>query len=288
MATIKIGRWVIRYGHPHDLAGAIEVWVLNVYNVHRIPKDAIVIDLGEGIGDFTLAAARRLSKGGLVIAIEPNPADFEILLENTRRNGVDNIVAMEVAIGDAGVTATINFKNSTFAAREVPLEEVLSRAGLSISQIRQRPVVLKMDIEGAELAILPQFYPLLDAVTRIAIELHGTKEGIDQMLLPRGFVFSRVTRRQCLIRALAFSMRHPASAATMWVRFRRSDDYHGCHKILSGIESLLLRTWSSVRIRGNGLIPLETLTFTKGRRSPTRSPEGFDAVCAERWWSVLG
>jgi FkbM family methyltransferase len=234
--TVSIGGLKIVYGHPHDLAGMIEVFVLNIYDVDRIPEGALVIDLGAGVGDFAVAAGHRVRKRGLVIAVEPNPTDFGLLRENVEANRLDNVVALRAVIGDPEQDVFLSFKGETFSARAITLSNLLRDAGLTFADCRNRPIVLKVDVEGAEVEVLRNLLPLLEQVRFIAIELHGTKSEVDAVLIPQGFKFLRTSNLKCLLRTLMFSVRHPLEAIDIWRRFRASSDYPGVRKILSGIE----------------------------------------------------
>src|SRR5690606_7188126 len=57
----------------------------------EVTDGSVVIDIGAGIGDFVLLAART-AKGTRVYAYEPMPDNFEMLLENIRANGVEESV----------------------------------------------------------------------------------------------------------------------------------------------------------------------------------------------------
>jgi hypothetical protein len=55
----------------------------------------IVIDGGSNVGFFALLAATRLRSQGRVVAFEPAPETFSLLVQNIRLNGFGNIIRAE-------------------------------------------------------------------------------------------------------------------------------------------------------------------------------------------------
>jgi FkbM family methyltransferase len=137
-----------------------------------LTPDMTLFDVGANQGEVTLFAARRLTKGK-VVAFEPVDENYRRLLGNAQLNGLTNIVAKQCCLGErAGRTqlfATPDESHlhrhgwnegvsSMFAAdeRAVPfghaevhrLDDVVPLLALS------RLDVLKIDVEGAELAVI--------------------------------------------------------------------------------------------------------------------------------------
>ena len=224
------------YGHPHDLDAIIEVFIFDVYGIRRIPRSAVVFDLGSGIGDFAIAVANRIGPKGTVFAIEPNPKDFQLLSQNLTANKLANDVAENVALSSSHNPLSLSFKDSSFTAYTRSLKTILERAGLSIQEVSRRPIVLKLDIEGAEAQTLIDLERILSSVLRVAIEMHGTKERIDEFLIPKGFTFTRLTRRSYLSKLLLFFLRHPLSSIVILRHFREVSGSLGLKRLLSGIE----------------------------------------------------
>lgn len=236
MPSIRIGSARLFYTHSDDLASLLEVFVLDAYRIGWIPRDSLVVDLGSGIGDFAAAASHRVGRDGIVIAVEPNPLDFNVLNTNISANELRNVVPARCILGTDGVVSQIRFKDQDFAATAVSLEKLLSFAGLTVDSARRRPLVIKLDIEGAETQVVPVFKPLLDSVRFLAIELHGTRQQVDALLEEEGFVFRRITRRRYIAHSIWFSLHHPVAAVKMFYRFRKSPNYHGLSTILGGIQ----------------------------------------------------
>lgn len=60
----------------------------------QLRPDMVVADMGAGTGAFTIAAARRLSRGGKVIAVEVQKDLLATLEQNVRDAGLVNVEAV--------------------------------------------------------------------------------------------------------------------------------------------------------------------------------------------------
>ena len=62
------------------------------------PKEGdIVIDVGAHIGPYTLVASKSVGLRGKVVAIEADPANFDILNRNIQLNKLTNVIALNYA-----------------------------------------------------------------------------------------------------------------------------------------------------------------------------------------------
>ncbi|MCP8315419.1 MAG: FkbM family methyltransferase, partial [archaeon] len=136
-----------------------EIYLAKIYNrFHEIRNGDIVIDVGAHVGTFTLRATRRVGNG-LVIAVEPNPLNYKLLMENIRRNKLENTVALNLALSSyngvarlymCGVMSSImhHVSNEYIEVPVKKLDDVVNE--LKIEKVD----MIKMDAEGAELEIL--------------------------------------------------------------------------------------------------------------------------------------
>ena len=65
----------------------------------QVNKGDIIVDVGANIGYYTILFADKVGKKGKVIAIEPDPINFEILQKNIKENNLFNVVAVQAAVG---------------------------------------------------------------------------------------------------------------------------------------------------------------------------------------------
>src|SRR3989304_9423177 len=84
---------------------AMDVWVVKEVCLDRDYERGVrfedgwtFLDVGAGIGDFSISVARRLP-GSRVIALEPFPSSHQLLLDNIRLNRVSTVQALGYALG---------------------------------------------------------------------------------------------------------------------------------------------------------------------------------------------
>jgi FkbM family methyltransferase len=157
-----------------------------------IGTDAIVVDVGANIGDFTVQAARRCPKGR-VIAIEPVKDAGEMIEMQARLNGLDNVTWICAALSGTDGMSAPKRSNSIYATASASAGPVhtatLSRlvADLALDRID----LLKLDCEGDEWDILPASDAVLPIVRQLCMEFHcergWTPQKLAEWLQNRGF-----------------------------------------------------------------------------------------------------
>jgi FkbM family methyltransferase len=181
----------LRDGLRFQIRSLMDLWILKEtcldhdyeWNLPPFGEDWTVIDIGAGLGDFSVCAAWRHPKRKIA-AFEPFEESFQMLQENLRSNDIHNVQAFPFAVGAVAgpmllQTATgVAVQHSTAAggvsnrAASLPvegitLEEAFRKAGFP------RCDILKMDCEGGEYDIFFHTAPeTLRKVERIAMEYH--------------------------------------------------------------------------------------------------------------------
>lgn len=120
-------------------------------------KGEVVIDIGAHIGKYTLSAARSIGEKGKVLAVEPNPLNYEALTKNIRLNNLRNAVALKIAAWDRECTlklftghmgghhsAKIDWKLGANTVEAKPIDTVVREKGI------KKVDWIKVDVEGAE------------------------------------------------------------------------------------------------------------------------------------------
>lgn len=132
----------------------------SILNRWRPQPGDTVIDAGAFIGRHTLAYAREVGPTGRVIAIEPHPANFQILQRNVQANRYQNITCVQGALSnhtgqgrlaydrETSTSALSSRQTRTVPVRVCRLDDLLSE--LQVSQVD----LMKVDVEGAELEVL--------------------------------------------------------------------------------------------------------------------------------------
>jgi FkbM family methyltransferase len=127
--------------------------------LHRLlPSDAVVVDGGAHIGVLTVLMA-SLAPDGEVHAFEPGPANFAYLVRNLAANCVTNATAQAVALYDRDGETTFHFVETYPAGSYVgdgpgPTVPTVRLDTWARGRGLERLDLLKLDVEGAELAVL--------------------------------------------------------------------------------------------------------------------------------------
>jgi FkbM family methyltransferase len=161
-----------------------EVFIFDVYRTHLLKPNDLVLDLGAGVGEFSILASRRIGEQGRVIAIEPNPEDFELLKTNIEMNRCNNIVPVNLGVGKEPSEAEIAFWGRKFSCKIDILENIFERLN-----IKNSVNFVKLDIEGLEADVVTKSIEIIKEADVISLEFHGTKQKLDELLLPYGFFF---------------------------------------------------------------------------------------------------
>lgn len=166
---------------------AMDVWIIKETCLDRdyervsvpVQDGWKIVDIGAGLGDFTIDAARR-NPHGLVHAYEPFPDSFELLQQNLRLNRIDNAQAFSEAVSDHAGTLQLEMSGAAVqhsTARTGQAQACISVPAITLSQALARlngaPCdLLKMDCEGAEYEILMNAASCWPRVKRIVMEYH--------------------------------------------------------------------------------------------------------------------
>jgi FkbM family methyltransferase len=146
-------------------------------------KGETVVECGAYTGRLTLRLAASIKPSGKIIAIEPNPEAFRLLLLNLRLNNAAKCcIPLNIAVSDESgsvrlfiskwpATHSIVYEtNKSVEVQAKSLDKITEE--LDLDQIDW----LVMDVEGAEVKILKGATKLLTSrlVTHIVIEAHNT------------------------------------------------------------------------------------------------------------------
>ncbi|HEY6324779.1 MAG TPA: FkbM family methyltransferase [Thermoanaerobaculia bacterium] len=184
------------------------------------------LDVGACHGIFSLAFAHGRPEARAV-AVEPSAIAYALLAENLRRGRVDNVVARQVACGPAA--GTLRMRQTWHHLEALPASQAdVDAVAVSMESVDQlcsdlgfRPDLVKIDVEGYELAVLagaratlagsrpPLFLEIHPGRLR---ELGGSAEELVRLLAGLGYGFhgldatplsgSRVAGRESVSRVL--------------------------------------------------------------------------------------
>ncbi|MDK3159662.1 FkbM family methyltransferase [Kamptonema cortianum] len=161
---------------PHMIfEGYWEYWLTRHFAEVISPGDT-VIDIGANLGYYTVLAAELVGVNGHVVAIEPNPEVFRCLSASIAVNGfAKRVKAHNFALAgpnDSGKRAFFvprsEPKNGRFVGAHENCERLQTHGTVSEVALGHldpdafdRVDFIKIDVEGAELAVLANLRPLL-------------------------------------------------------------------------------------------------------------------------------
>jgi FkbM family methyltransferase len=204
--SLKYGGMDFAYRNADHLISLAEVLLMDSYRADMLKKGYTVIDLGAGIGDFSVLASRRVGPDGKVIALEPNMEDYDLLKVNIERNRCANVVALNMGVADKPGKKEITFWDRTYSFMADTLENIL--ASLEVKKIN----FIKMDIEGFEAGVIRSSIGVIEQTDVISMELHGTKGIVDETLRSCQFVFMPADILNACERLISSMVSHPRAA----------------------------------------------------------------------------
>jgi FkbM family methyltransferase len=159
-----------------------EVWGYNVYHLRKLRKDAVVLDLGANIGEFSVLAA--IKNDCVVYAFEPDPENYGLLLDNIRVNRSmfkGKIIPINKAVYSktGNVSFYVNSEDGEASSIVKPVGKRIMVDAVSLLDFTLKHKIkaidfLKVDVEGSEYEILLKLpLQVLKNVNTVAVEYHN-------------------------------------------------------------------------------------------------------------------
>jgi len=196
-----LGRFHVR-AHSDDLYLTLptrEPGIVRTMQSLLRPGDRFV-DAGANIGVYTVLGSKLVGESGEVVSIEMMPDTAAILRKHIRENGCGNVRVVEAALSDSSgktVCATVEpgkYGSASIAVkRDGPTVEVETSTLADVLADVPSVRLMKMDLEGAELAALHGLTPSIDKVEAVIFEDWGGDE-VSQWFKEAGFAFTRLDR----------------------------------------------------------------------------------------------
>jgi FkbM family methyltransferase len=165
------------------------------------------VDVGAHVGMYSVAAALRLAERGRVLAFEPNPAARAQLEDNLALNGCRNATVSPQAVSDVVGEALLHVPQTDdpsfsslaagrFAEGE-PVSVETTTLDAEVEALGLTPALIKIDVEGGELAVLAGTARTLDARPALLIEVGPESAAeVERQLSALGYRSFVVTRRR--------------------------------------------------------------------------------------------
>jgi FkbM family methyltransferase len=175
----------------------------------HLRSGGVFYDLGAHIGFFSLLAARLVGPTGHVVAFEPSPLNAAQLERNIDLNGFTNVTLVEAAVSSEAGFAQFDPAHDRVAARLAGHGESARGALVSVRTISidgwrtetgfPHPALMKIDVEGAEIAALRGAHGVIRASRpSLLVEVHPTvgpafADYFERTLRPLGYRATSLT-----------------------------------------------------------------------------------------------
>lgn len=174
-----------RSGFRFKVREAIDVWVIKETCIDRdylqhteLEPDWTIVDVGAGLGDFTVLAAKSCPLGK-VHAYEPLAESFQLLQANLSLNDLSNVEAFPLAAAGHAYSLTVDSAETrAVSKRFVAADDQAGVATVELAEILNRLPgricdFLKIDCEGCEFdVILRSSSETLSRILRLSMETH--------------------------------------------------------------------------------------------------------------------
>jgi len=170
----------IRYANGPDQSARFDV-LQTLTMCARLKPGSIALDVGANVGTTTLVMAARCGTAGRVVAFEPDPQARKILQRNIALNPrAGSITIEEVACSSSEGKATFYARGQARSSldgdaadpSEKPMTVSLTTLDAYSERAELSPNLVKIDVEGAEVAVLRGAQRLLASDATVLCELH--------------------------------------------------------------------------------------------------------------------
>lgn len=191
----SFGRYQVRYTDPLVFYMELkDIWHHKIYEPSVVRRDPRILDCGSHIGMSILYFKDRFPQAE-VTGFEPDPEVFQILTDNLDTNGVRDVELINAALaGSSGTASFIPDNRDAGRLADNASQVSIDVRTVRLSQFLDRPTdFLKMNIEGAELAVLRESGEALRSVDQMVVEYHGEPDraqylhSLLELLDQRGF-----------------------------------------------------------------------------------------------------
>ncbi len=168
--------------------------------VRHLPRGGIFYDIGANLGFFTLLGAHLVGPAeGHVYAFEAAPDNADAIRLNAHRNGVRNVTLIAKAVSghagrgrlqvvdDQSWSKLEDYGQHPFTEQVIDVELVAIDEMVRSEEIRP-PTLVKIDVEGAELAVIEGMRETIAAHHPVLIcELHDTHREFAAAMADQGY-----------------------------------------------------------------------------------------------------
>jgi FkbM family methyltransferase len=149
------------------------------------PGDTI-FDIGAHCGVSTYYFSRLVGPTGRVVAFEPDPVNYSLLLRNIERHDLTNVTPLQIAVSDKRGNAEFNCEGTIGSglmqhSTRASIGEVIMVKTVTLEDAFQQwgpPNFCKIDIEGAEVAVISAVRNFLQQIScQFAVDTNHLVDG---------------------------------------------------------------------------------------------------------------
>lgn len=145
----------------------------------------VAVDVGANVGCYTLVFSSLVGETGKVIAFEPAPENVTFLRENIQRNRLRNVRIEVQALSDRKGTALLELSSASGEHRLVfsangsrTVEVPVTTLDDALEPFDYRADVVKMDVQGAEFAVLRGMSRTLEVNPQLCLLVEFDPKGL--------------------------------------------------------------------------------------------------------------
>jgi len=167
------GKKILFTNPPEYLHGLKEMFIDDLYR-QDLSQHPYIIDCGANIG-LSIIYMKQMYPGAEILAFEPDIKNFELLTANVHSFGYDRVTLRKEAVWTKNTV--LQFSNRGSADSKI--EKARTADSIEVKAVRLKDLLsrkidfLKIDIEGAEFAVLQDIADDLGMVKNLFIEYHG-------------------------------------------------------------------------------------------------------------------
>lgn len=155
VGPLRGARWMVAAGNRSCWLGVYEWEKQNTF-ARLVSVGDVVFDVGANAGFYTVLASRLASRKGRVISFEPDPTNLTALRRHVEINGLQNVTIVPAAVSDSSGHG--KFRRDKHQGRLDPKGDIevqiVHLDALWMGSTVPRPALIKVDVEGEELAVI--------------------------------------------------------------------------------------------------------------------------------------
>lgn len=167
------GKSLYFYSAAELLHGLQEIFIENIYK-QQLTERPFIIDCGANIGMSVIYMKQHFPQAE-IIAFEPDETNFDLRKKNVASFGYSNVLLQKEAVWNENTM--LMFSNESSMGSKIETDSTANT--IAVKAIRLKDILirevdfLKIDIEGAEFAVLTDIANELHLVKNMFLEYHG-------------------------------------------------------------------------------------------------------------------